>query len=578
MSVIKSYSRISHHRLTTAGLTFSVPVQEDFTITGASAWGSTDLANAEFGINLADRKIYYRTDSVINEIITGNNIGTGLTFSNGVLSNIGGGTGSGTSGSSGSSGSSGTSGSSGSSGTSGTSGTSGANGTSGSSGSSGFGSSGTSGTSGTNGATGTSGTSGTSGISGSSGSSGIGTSGTSGSSGSSGGVNGTGTTNYISKFTGATTIGNSLVQDNGVQTIFPAGNTTVPSITFVSGTVSGFCLDVANNPVVVSNQVGVASFNSDGILVNVNGSLASPAIRWNTGQGIYRTSNNNIKHVLNSQVALNLETSGGTPQLQIVDGSYATPSLTFINDKDTGLYRPSSGNISVLTNGMVSAVIAANGGIGQIQAQDGDGVTASISFINDTDTGFWRPSSGQVGVLTNGQSAGRFYQYAGVASFCAEDGTASRPTIGFYNDLDTGIYRPADNKVAITTNGANSAVFGATNSIETRTYFNKAVNHYVEATSTSGTYSIDMSLANVFNLTLIGNTTLTTTNEAPGSYVLLVKQDNTGNRNLTLINDGRFIGATALSIATASNAVSIVQLIRVGTQSVVSFDKNLITL
>ena len=133
----------------------------------------------------------------------------------------------GASGGDGSSGTSGTTGTSGSSGTSGTTGTSGSSGTSGTTGTSG--SSGTSGTSATNGTGGTSGTSGSSGVSGTGGTSGTsgssatsGTSGTSGATGASGtsGTSGTsvavsGNTNTIAKFTSPTTIGNSLLTDNG---------------------------------------------------------------------------------------------------------------------------------------------------------------------------------------------------------------------------------------------------------------------------------------------------------------------------------------------------------------------------
>ena len=87
-----------------------------------------------------------------------------------------------------------------------------------------------------------------------------------------------------------------------------------------------------------------------------------------------------------------------------------------------------------------------------------------------------------------------------------------------------------------------------------------------------------MSASNVFNLTLTGNTTITTSNQYEGSYILLITQDGTGGRNLTLHNDGRFIGVAAISVATASNAKSIIQMLHIGTQSIVTCQKNLITL
>jgi hypothetical protein len=97
----------------------------------------------------------------------------------------------------GAAGSAGTSGSSGSTGSSGSSGSSGINGTSGSSGSTG-----TSGSSGSSGSTGSSGSSGSSGSTGSSGTSGAGTI-------------SNGTSGYVARFTGATTLSNSLIYDNG---------------------------------------------------------------------------------------------------------------------------------------------------------------------------------------------------------------------------------------------------------------------------------------------------------------------------------------------------------------------------
>ena len=139
--------------------------------------------------NTTGTTLELRSFSGINiTIITGTS-GT-LTFS--ASTGGGGGGGSGSSGTSGlsfgSSGTSGLNGSSGTSGNSGSSGTSGVNGTSGTSGNSG--SSGTSGENGTSGNSGSSGTSGTS-------------------------PDISGTINYIPKFTGATSLGNSLIYDDG---------------------------------------------------------------------------------------------------------------------------------------------------------------------------------------------------------------------------------------------------------------------------------------------------------------------------------------------------------------------------
>ena len=65
------YSRISHHALSGAGITFSIPLGEDFTIiNGSASWNGsgTDLADREIGINTADNKAYLRIGANLNQI------------------------------------------------------------------------------------------------------------------------------------------------------------------------------------------------------------------------------------------------------------------------------------------------------------------------------------------------------------------------------------------------------------------------------------------------------------------------------------------------------------------------------
>ena len=175
---------------------------------------------------------------------------------------------SGASGTDGSSGTSGANGSSGASGTDGSSGTSGANGSSGTDGSSGTsGSSGSSGNTGASGSGGSSGSSGNTGASGSGGSSGSsGTSGANGTSGSSGssGISG-GTSNYVAKFSAATTLTTSSIFDNatnvGIGTSSPNAKLDVYGDTIITGSLS-----VTGNITAIGNVTGqtLISTNASG--------------------------------------------------------------------------------------------------------------------------------------------------------------------------------------------------------------------------------------------------------------------------------------------------------------------------
>lgn len=66
MAIIQQNSRISHHTLTTAGLTFSVPSQEDFT-SKTQPWTANDLCLSEIGVNEGDGKVYIRIGSDVKE-------------------------------------------------------------------------------------------------------------------------------------------------------------------------------------------------------------------------------------------------------------------------------------------------------------------------------------------------------------------------------------------------------------------------------------------------------------------------------------------------------------------------------
>jgi hypothetical protein len=171
-------------------------------------------------------------------------------------------------------GSSGTSGTSGSSATSGSSGSSGTSASSGSSGTSA--SSGSSGTSASSGSSGTSGSSATSGTSGSSG-----TTGTSGSAGTSGAGTISGTVNYVAKFTGASTRGDSQIFDNG--TNVGIGTATPYQLLQVSsGTNFGAALKVSDT----------ATQSTGAIALGDGGSSTLGIGMWRAAENSYSTQGN----------------------------------------------------------------------------------------------------------------------------------------------------------------------------------------------------------------------------------------------------------------------------------------------
>lgn len=75
--IIPQYSRLSHHTVTDGG-TFSVPGQEDFTISGSGSWTPYDLALSEIGVDELNEKAFIRIGSNIKQFSFG---GSGVTGS-----------------------------------------------------------------------------------------------------------------------------------------------------------------------------------------------------------------------------------------------------------------------------------------------------------------------------------------------------------------------------------------------------------------------------------------------------------------------------------------------------------------
>lgn len=83
----------------------------------------------------------------------------------------------------------------------------------------------------------------------------------------------------------------------------------------------------------------------------------------------------------------------------------------------------------------------------------------------------------------------------------------------------------------------------------------------VSTLNSTATTTLNLANGNVFNVTLVGNTTFAFTGATAGkacSFTLYIKQDGTGNRTVTWPASRRWAGGTAPVLSTAANSVDIV--------------------
>jgi hypothetical protein len=192
-------------------------------------------------------------------------------------------------------------------------------------------------------------------------------------------------------------------------------------------------------------------------MLSANGSVTEPGLRWGPtdggGQGFYRTSTANINVSVQGRIR---GAWNNNDQYAAQLGSAATPSITFLGDGDTGLFRSNTNELSISAGGTSRMAIATDevrAGV-PLRVLNGTVAAPAYSFANSTGTGLWTTSN-ELRASANGILS---LQVA-TNSVRFNDGTAALPSISFISDTDTGIYRYGNNGLSITTGGGVAANF-----------------------------------------------------------------------------------------------------------------------
>jgi hypothetical protein len=229
----------------------------------------------------------------------------------------------------------------------------------------------------------------------------------------------------------------------------------------------------------------------------------------------------------------------------------------------TGSPITSSGTIT-----LAGTLATTNGGTGLTSFTSGGAVYAtSTSALT---TGTLPVASGGTGVTTSTGSGNVVLSTsptlttpvlgaASATSITNALGAVGTPSFTFTGDTDTGMWSPAANTVAFSTNGAEVGRLTSVGYLEA-VYSDKVV-----ALGNTGTAkTIDLSQGNVFTATLTGNCTFTLSgsnaNASRGSsFTLILTNDATPSRTVAW-SGGSFRfpgGAASLSRTTTANAVDI---------------------
>src|SRR3990167_1758717 len=140
------------------------------------------------------------------------------------------------------------------------------------------------------------------------------------------------------------------------------------------------------------------------------------------------------------------------PQSLFDDGTASSPSVSFLNDIDTGLYRITDNNIGFSVSGTLRLDIDATDIVSTLPFRGPNGsVTApTYSFSGDDNTGVYSPAGGNVSISSDGTQIVAI-NASGLVSI---DGVASQPGFAFKDDVDNGLLRSTTDTIALVAGGS----------------------------------------------------------------------------------------------------------------------------
>ena len=146
------------------------------------------------------------------------------------------------------------------------------------------------------------------------------------------------------------------------------------------------------------------------------------------------------------------------------NGAVGTPSFTWFNNQDTGLYYVPGATADadgffgavngVLTFGVASGTFQVRSR--QFATEDGDSGTPGMAFRGDLDTGIFRVGANDLAITAGGTKIVDFYNN----QIATIDGSAGVPSYGFYAAGNIGMFRAGTNILGFSVSGVEAMRLG----------------------------------------------------------------------------------------------------------------------
>jgi hypothetical protein len=270
--------------------------------------------------------------------------------------------------------------------------------------------------------------------------------------------------------TATTTAGNAVTTANNAVTTANSAVTT-----------AGNAVTTANNAVTTANSA-VTTANSAVTTANAAASAVANAILYDTVANVAAIpatpANNDAVEVVNSTGIQSFTPLNGIPG-GFVGSSGLSVRIVFTTASNTWSW------IQYFPNDPESRYLKLSGGTvtGALVVPLASASTPSLTFTGDLNTGIFSPGADQVAIATNG-SAQFVVNSSGQATLNIL-GSAATPAYSWIGDPNTGIYRPGADELAISTGGVERITITSTGDV---VLDNQADLRFREATANGTNY------------------------------------------------------------------------------------------
>lgn len=262
-----------------------------------------------------------------------------------------------------------------------------------------------------------------------------------------------------------------------------------------------------------------------------DGTAANPSLKFisDTDTGLYRPSNNTLGITTGGTTRMNISDSviTATIPIRVSSGAVTSPSYSFSSDTNTGFYQATPDEIDVACGSTRSVnfsfygVKTGNGGLG----------SASYSFLDEITSGMYKSAAGNLDFACGGNRSLNL-----TAAGCrTPSGTNLAPSYSFISDTDTGIYLSGTNILSFAAGGVQRMYVGPADvTINNRLFidgFGTNVNPAMSWASDTNT-GIYRSSADNFDITAGGTRALNI--NASGTYFL---DGSVGSPSVSFISD-----------------------------------------